>query len=942
MEIWIKLTSKPERMRKILFILLCLVTLMCVAADPVKCNQGDQEEQKRPDPKPHPGDDANPEGLLSYDPNELLGPAGVDSVRWVSIKDVLNYTIFFENDPEFATAHAQKVDVRFDFPDKKLMKGFSLGNYCFSNQSFIIEKEPNIYATRLDVRDSLNVFVDVVAGLDVTKRQAFWTFSAIDPETGFAPWQSDLGVLAVNDSTHAGEGFVNFRLRPFEDMETGDTISFAARIVFDSNDTIPTNNWKVTIDAGNPTSKVVCSNNEEDNTKYLLSFIGEDDKNGSGIKLYHLFLADNLGVYQEMGICSPDSIINFEVEPGRQYKLFSIAEDRVGNLEEMKSVPDLVLNFNEPPTDLILSNNTFQDDIQLDGFIGELSTIDSENGDKFTYALAEGEGAVHNDMFSVNGNRLQANDCFKCSSNSNFNIRLSTTDAGGLSFSKAFTLNLIRVLEEPEPVIMDVEICEGDIFTFRGVDYDKNGIYNHRIQNEFMCDSVYTINLTVKPIPEAPSITVSGKSTLISSAERGNQWYKDSFPIDGATEQQYTATESGLYSVTASNGRCESEPSEEVFVNLAPVVGLTIPLSQGWNWISSNVDDSDVMEPNMFFSSVIDNVQHVQGPNGELVSIDGSLSGDITVIDPSTYKVKMSSNSNLTLDATLCDPDQFKYSLTAGWNWIPYIPSVELSLESAFENFVPQEGDLLKNKKSFSVYSDGHWTGTLRNMSPNNGYMYFAHQPSELQYSPSRVQTLRCSRTGEPNSGNWIVNTAAYADNMTIIAELYNGEDPTFEAAFCVAAFCGKECRGIGEYVGEKIFLTVQGNTGDKIVFKALENATNEEFEVKEVLNFDENPVGSLNQPFKLTLGSSSGVNEILSGYNFNIYPNPVRDIMYIAGDLSDVTSVKIISTSGIILLSTDSFAEGVKVRELPDGVYVAAIVTVNGVVYKKFLKKGY
>ena len=57
-----------------------------------------------PSPKPYPGDEANPDGMLSYDPNELLGPTGVDSVRWVSINDVLNYTIFFENDPEFATA----------------------------------------------------------------------------------------------------------------------------------------------------------------------------------------------------------------------------------------------------------------------------------------------------------------------------------------------------------------------------------------------------------------------------------------------------------------------------------------------------------------------------------------------------------------------------------------------------------------------------------------------------------------------------------------------------------------------------------------------------------------------------------------------------------------------------------------------------------------------
>lgn len=895
-----------------------------------------------PTPKPYPGDEANPDGMLSYDPNELLGPSGVDSVRWVSINDVLNYTIFFENDPEFATAHAQKVDVRFDFPDKKLMKGFSLGNYCFSNQSFTIDNEPNIYASRLDVRDSLKIFVDVTAGLEVTKQQAFWTFASIDPETGFAPWQSDLGVLAVNDSTHVGEGFVNFRLRPYEGMETGDTISFAANIVFDTNDTIPTNNWRVTIDAGKPTSKVSSSPIENDYTKYRLSFAGEDDKNGCGIKQYHLFVADNMGTYQETAICLPDSVIDFNVEPGRQYKLFSIAEDRVGNLEDLKSVPDLVLNFNEPPTDLILSNSVFQDDIQLDGFIGELSTKDSDDESEFTYALAEGEGAIHNEMFSVVGNRLQANGCFKCANDTVYNIRLSTTDAGGLTFAKPFTLHLLRVLEEPEPVVIDAEICEGDIYTFHGEEYDKSGTFTHREPNEFMCDSIYTINLVVKPIPDAPTISVSGKSTLTSSAERGNQWYKDGWPIDDATEQVYVATETGLYSVTASNGTCESGQSEEVFVNLAPINEISIPLSKGWNWISSNSDDAEANNPNRFFESVMNGIQTVRSATGELIATDGALSGDIASIVPATYKVRMSTNSQLSLNATLCDPETFKYSLTTGWNWIPYIPSVELGIESAFENFTPQDGDMLKSKTAFSMFNDGQWIGTLKLMQPNNGYMYYTSHPSVLHYSPSRVQVMKNDVVAYSNNSSWNADESAYPDNMTIIAKLYDGETPTFDAAYTVAAFCGNECRGVSEYVGDKIFITVHGNPGDRISFEAEENATGKEYEVRESLTFDESPKGSIKEPYKLTLGETVGIDEVLAGYDFNIYPNPVRDVMFIEGDFSDVKSLKIISSSGVTLISTDSFEHGVNVTSLVDGVYIAAIVTNHGVVYKKFLKKGY
>lgn len=905
------------------------------------CHRGNNDKSLT-SPLSFPWGDYNPEGKLSVDPNEIIGPTGVDTVRWVSINDILNYTIMFENDPEFAAAAAQMVDVRFDFPSKAFQKNFGIGTYCFSNMSYNVEDSPNAYQNRINLVDSLGIYVDVIGGLDVTKNQGFWNFSTIDPETGYAPWEHDKGLLQVNDSTHVGEGFVTFSLKPLANMQTGDTISIQARIVFDDNDTIPTNRWCNMIDAGKPVSKTIATVNPSDPSVYNISFESSDDKGGSGVGKITLYLANNSGLYEEYGTFAPDSIVSFPIEQRKQYKLFSIATDRTGNMEPLKDEPDVVINFNQAPSDLLLSNTIFQDDIALDGFIAELSSVDDDDDMEFTYSLAEGDGALHNDMFAVVDNRLQANGCFKCANDTVYNIRLSTTDAGGLTFAKPFTLHLLRVLEDPDPVVIDAEICEGDIYTFHGVEYDKSGTFTHREPNEFMCDSIYTINLVVKPIPDAPTITVSGKSTLTSSAERGNQWYKDGWPIDDATEQVYVATETGLYSVTASNGTCESGQSEEVFVNLAPISEISIPLSKGWNWISSNSDDAEANNPNRFFESVMNEIQTVRSSNGELMASDGALSGDIASIVPATYKVRMSTNSQLSLNATLCETETFQYPLTTGWNWIPYIPSVELGIESAFENFTPQDGDVLKSKTAFSMFNDGQWIGTLKLMQPNKGYMYYTSHPSVLHYSPSRVQVMKNDVVAYSNNSSWNADESAYPDNMTIIAKLYDGEAPTFDAAFTVAAFCGNECRGVSEYVGDKMFITVHGNSGDRISFKAEENATGNEYEVRESLTFDESPKGSIKEPYKLTLGVPSGINEVLAGYTFNIYPNPVRDIMFIDGDVADVTGVKVISTNGVTLISVKDCENGVDVTSISDGVYIAAIITTNGVVYRKFVKKGY
>lgn len=460
-----------------------------------------------------------------------------------------------------------------------------------------------------------------------------------------------------------------------------------------------------------------------------------------------------------------------------------------------------------------------------------------------------------------------------------------------------------------------------------------------------MCDSIYALNLRVNPIPEPPTISVSGKSTLISSAENGNQWYKDGFPIDGATSQEYTATETGLYYVTAGNGRCESNPSEEYFVNLDVQIAINIPLNRGWNWISSNMADSSLKNPDKFFESALNSIYTVRGSNGDLINNDGSLSGDINSIEPLTYKVSTTNVAEISLTGELIDVDNYQYFINPGWNWIPYIPTIKMPIESAFSSFTPKENDVIKSHTQFAIFENGKWSGSLKVLSPNSGYMYYSREPGTLKYSSS-LASIVDNQTPEAteNSSPWDYDESDFADNMTVIAELRKGDVPVIEGVYTVGAFCNSECRGIGEYTDGKLFITIHGNPNDGITFKALENATEKEAKINEELNFTEQPLGSLSTPYILSLGGTpSGIDEIYSSVNdLNIYPNPARDIMYIDGDVSDVTGVKVITISGIILLSTDSVEHGVNVSSIPDDVYVAAIITNHGVIYRKFVKKAY
>src|SRR5690606_13023667 len=144
------------------------------------------------------------------------------------------------------------------------MFSLRLGSFGFGDYVFNVPENTTFYSTRLDVSDSLHVLVDVVAGLDVEKREAFWIFQSIDPATNLEP-DALLGFLLINDSiTHRGEGFVDFSIYPEQTSETGDTIEAIADIIFDLNGSILTPKIFNTIDALAPSSEHLFVHQPED------------------------------------------------------------------------------------------------------------------------------------------------------------------------------------------------------------------------------------------------------------------------------------------------------------------------------------------------------------------------------------------------------------------------------------------------------------------------------------------------------------------------------------------------------------------------------------------------------------------------------------------------------------------------------------------------------
>lgn len=283
------------------------------------------------------------------DPNEIIGPAGFDSLQWVAIKQTLPYKILFENDPDIATGPAQTIRIEMPIHAKLNPASIRLGDFGFRNLNFSVPPNTSIYTNRLDVRDSLGVYVDVTAGLDMTKRQAFWIFQAIDPVTGLAATLDPLkGVLPVNDSlTHNGEGFVTYTILPSALAQTRDTVTAQASIIFDTEEVIKTNKWVNTIDAVAPLSNINTLPAVVDSV-FNVSWVGQDDTNGSGLKDYVLYVSKNNGpftIYKDKLTTTTEQLTG---EAGATLSFYTRAADNAGNVETNKIVGDQIVTVKVP------------------------------------------------------------------------------------------------------------------------------------------------------------------------------------------------------------------------------------------------------------------------------------------------------------------------------------------------------------------------------------------------------------------------------------------------------------------------------------------------------------------------------------------------------------------------------------------------------------------
>lgn len=142
---------------------------------------------------------------------------------------------------------------------------------------------------------------------------------------------------------------------------------------------------------------------------------------------------------------------------------------------------------NKAPSEIALSSNTVNENSSPNSLIGTFTSEDVNLNNTFTYTLVAGTGDTDNASFVITGNELLIKESPDFETKDSYSIRVRSTDQGGLTFDKVFTINVTNANEAPTDILISsATIAENvpdntEVGTFSTTDVDDADTFTYTL-----------------------------------------------------------------------------------------------------------------------------------------------------------------------------------------------------------------------------------------------------------------------------------------------------------------------------------------------------------------------------------------------------------------------------------------------------------------------------
>lgn len=372
-----------------------------------------------------------------------------------------------------------------------------------------------------------------------------------------------------------------------------------------------------------------------------------------------------------------------------------------------------------------------------------------------------------------------------------------------------------------------------------------------------------THQLTLTPVPADAAVDADKVTIRIKSQELPDGWTLATAEKATSSGLQWTITPQAI-----GYGTIEVLYDGTLMDSHVLTIGQSFTQKEGWQWITPYGGYADIQ--GTYGDALLEMRSQTQVMYNDPVY---GYFGELSYLEPrQCYKVCIKQGQSIDAFNLKADwsPSDFEIQLGDKWNWIGFTYQFAHPLSEALTpNAAPASGDRIVSKDSgFAEYDGTSWTGTLTTITPGEGYLYYnasglsatLHPVNELTLGqPAASSTSRAPRL---RSGIWQYDSAPYAGNMTIIADLGTAYA---QSRYSVGAFIGQECRGEGSCIDGRWFITVHGDArikGQTVTLRIHDRQTGTMQTVEGLIPFTQ-MAGTLSTPIRMNVATTTGIGQL-------------------------------------------------------------------------------
>lgn len=309
--------------------------------------------------------------------------------------------------------------------------------------------------------------------------------------------------------------------------------------------------------------------------------------------------------------------------------------------------------------------------------------------------------------------------------------------------------------------------------------------------------------------------------------------------------------------------------TEPVVLTVQDLIEQSIPLKEGWNWLSIGVKADDMTVPAVF-EAIADDVIAVKGHADEwLMNEAGQWKGSMksAMANERMYAVQMSADRTLRVVGQRIDPAACQVTVEQGWNWIGYYGRQVASVADALAGLEPEDGDIVKGQSGVTYFDAYEWSGSLHIFEPGNGYMLKSTTEDARTFGYPTVTVAGAPRrhslaAASPSSVFTPVNFRKYSGNAMMTLRLTDGGKPVANAELGI--FVDDECRtaAVTDQNGVA-YLTIPGDDAATLTFKVSDG--NEVAPLNASLRYETDAIyGTPAHPFGIDLDGTTGLDDAI------------------------------------------------------------------------------